>query len=154
MFGWHLAALAIFVGLMWWFAKAHSHMWRLVAARYRGNPPSAAIARKLEVTVIAARSLRIPDPLHNPAHRHYPGLILAVHDEGLALSLVPPFNIMCSRLFLPFDEMDLKQTDWALWPDPFAIRMRRLPDIDIIIGRDTVRWLRQIVERAPFGLGV
>ena len=28
MFGWHLIALAIFAGLMWWFAKAHSHMWR------------------------------------------------------------------------------------------------------------------------------
>ena len=152
MFGWYLAALAIFVGLMWWVVKAHSHMWRLVAARYRGTPASARIARKLETAMIATRGLRAPNPFGKHYRRYT--VLLDIHDEGLALIVVPPFNIMCPPLFLPFDEMELKPTDWALWPDPFAIRMRRLPETDIIIGRDTVRWIREHADRAPFGFGV
>lgn len=153
MLGWQIAAFAIVVFILWFALRAHSHMWRLVAARYRGKSPSSAIARKLEVTVIAARDLRMPDPFQNPAYRNYPGLLLNIHEQGLALSLVPPFNLLCPPLFLPFDEMDLKQTHWALWREPYAIRMRRLPETDIIIGRDTARWIREHIQGAPFGLG-
>lgn len=148
-----LAAAVALVGFILWFVlRSHSHMWRQVAARYRGKPPSTAIARKIEVTVIAARDMRTPNPFRNPAYRNYPGLILAVHEKGLALSLVPPFNIMCPPLFLPFDDMELVETDWALWRDPFALRMRDLADVDVIIGRETVRWVREHVDQAPFGL--
>ena len=150
MLGWQIAAFAIVVFILWFALRSNAHMWRLVAAHYRGKPPSAAIARKLEVTVIAARDMRMLNPFRNPRYRNYPGLMLAIHDEGLALSLVPPFNILCPPLFLPFDEMELKPTDWALWHAPFAIRMRRLPETDIIVGRETVGWLRQHIDRAPF----
>lgn len=155
---WSSATLAFAVALvafiLWSALRAHAHMWRQVAARYRGKPSSTSIALKLEVAVFAARGLRGPDAFRNSEYRHYAGLFISVHDQGLALSLVPPFNIMCPALFLPFDHMELKQTDWALWRDPFAIRMRQLPHIDIIIGRETVRWLREYVDKTPFGLGV
>ena len=147
-------ALALVAFILWFALRLHAHMWQRVAARYRGKPSSDAIARKLEVAVIAARGLRTPDRFRNRDHRKYAGLLIDIHDEGLALSLVPLFNIMCPPLFLPFDEMGLKQTDWALWREPYAIRMRQLPDTDIIIGGVTVQWLRQHIDRAPFGLGV
>jgi hypothetical protein len=147
-------ALVLVVFILWFAVRLHAHMWRRVAARYRGTPASAAVARKLETMVIAARDMRTPDRLGSGAYRQYPALMLAAHAEGLALSLVPPFNIMCPPLFLRFDEMELKQTEWALWPDPFVLRMRALPDVDIIVGRDTVRWLREYVDRSPFGWGV
>ncbi len=154
MLGWQIAAFALVVFILWYALRLNSHMWRQVAARYHGKPASTAIASKLETIVIAARDMRMPNPLRNPMYRQYPGVILAVYDEGLALKLVPPFNIHCPPLFLPFGEMEVEQTYWALWPEPFAIRMRQLPDVDIIVGRDTVRWLRGHIDRAPFGLGV
>ena len=152
MFWWQIAALALVVGLMWFFANAHLSMWRLASARYAAKPRSARIASKLETAVIAARGSLRPNPLGAP-YRRYP-IMLEIHDDGLALAVVPPFHLMCPPLFLPFDEMEVQRTDWALWSEPFAIRMRRLPDLDIIIGRDTVRWLRDYIDRSPFGLGV
>lgn len=154
MLGWYLAALAIFVGLMWWFAKAHSHMWRLVAAQHAGRKQSPSNARKLESIVITRRGAMGGLYAGNAAYRVYPGVSMQIHDTGLALSLLPPLNVMCSPLFLPFEEMELMQTYWALWPEPFAIRMRQLPDVDIILGRDTVRWIREHVDTSPFSLGV
>ena len=153
MLGWTIAALAIAAFVLWYALQLHAHMWRQVAARYRGKPSSTATARKLEVAVIAQRDIRLPNPQLNPRFRNYPGLLMAIHDEGLEFSLIAPFSLMCPPLFFPFDEMELKQTYWALWPEPFAIRMRRLPDVDIIVGRDTVRWIREHIDRAPFGLG-
>ena len=145
-------AVAIILFIIRFALRSHSHMWRLVSASYGGKLASEAIARKLETIVIATRGLRTPNPFGKIGYRNHTGLILEVHDNGLALALVPPFNIMCPRLFLPFDEMELKQTDWALWPEPFAVRMRRLPEIDIILGRDAVRWIRGHTTRPPFGL--
>ena len=147
-------AVAIFLYIIWFALRSHSHMWRLVAASYGGKPASAAIARKLETIVIATRGLRTPNPFGKLRYRNYAGLILTVHDDGLSLSLIPLFNIWYPRLFLPFDEMELKQTDWALWPEPFAARMQRLHEIDIILGRDSVRWIREHTNQPPFGLDV
>ena len=152
MLGWKIAAFAIVAFILWFALRAHSHMWRLVAARYRGKPASTAIARRLEVTVIAARDLRMPGSFRK--YRQYPGLLLHIHDRGIGLSLVPPFNLLCPPIFLPFDEMHLERTDWALWREPYALRMQRLPETDVIIGRDAVSWIRDHIQRAPFGFGV
>ena len=148
-----MAALAILLFIMWFALRLHSHMWRQVSSRYRGKPASTKIARKLETTVIAARGLRSLVRFRIRDHRKYAGLLIDIHVQGLALSLLPPFNIMCPPVFLPFDEMDLNVTDWALWSEPYAIRMRRLPEIDIILGPETVRWIRDHVDRAPFAFG-
>ena len=48
--------------------------------------------------------------------------------------------------------MELQSTYWALWPDPLAIRMRNLPDLDIILAHDTVEWIRDRIKAPPFGL--
>ena len=54
---------------------------------------------------------------------------------------------------LPFDEMELRRTDWALWPEPYTLQMRRLGGLDIIVGRDTVQWLKRHTDVLPFGSG-
>jgi hypothetical protein len=142
---------AVFVALMWWVARAHSRMWRFVSACYAGRAAPAPIAvRTIDTIVIAARGSVGPLYTGNTAYRAYAGAKIAVYEDGLALSLIPPFNIMCPPIHLPFGEMDLERTDWALWPEPFAIRMKRLPEIDIILGRDTVQWLRARTDRPPF----
>ncbi len=142
---------AVFVVLIWWLARAHSRMWRLVSASYAERaalPPLAT--RPIDTIVIAARGSSGPLYAGNTAYRAYAGVKIAAYEDGLALSLIAPFNVMCPPIYLPFDEMNLKQTSWALWREPFAIRMRGLTDIDLILGRDTVHWLRGRSDRPPF----
>lgn len=152
---WNLASVAlgaaVFFVLIWWLARVHSHMWRLASARYAGRATSARIATKaIDTIVITARGSSGPLYTGNMAYRVYPGVKITIHEDGLALSLIPPLNIMCPPMYLPFDEMHLEQTYWALWPEPFAIRMQALSDVDIILGRDTVQWLRSGTDRSPF----
>ena len=105
----------------------------------------------MDTVVITARGSTGPLYTGNTAYRAYAGAKIAIHNDGLALSLIPPFNVLCPPIYLPFDRMVLERTHWALWPEPFAIRMHGLPDVDIIVGRDTVQWLRQGTDRPPFG---
>ena len=88
-------------------------------------------------------------------YRQYAGLRLALHPHGISACLIPipPLNLGCRPLFLPFDEMTVAPTDWMLWPDPIALQMRRAADLDIILGRDTLRWIREHVDRPPFASG-
>ena len=107
-----------------------------------------------ESIVITKRGEKGPLIFGNAAYRLYAGVAVTVHQDGLSLSLVPPFNIRCPPLFLPFDQMRLEPTSWGLWPEPFAIRMRRATDVDLILDRSVVSWIREHVDREPFGLGV
>ena len=147
-----LLGAAVFVIVIWTIAKTYSHMWRLVSARYRMRRKTPVLARKLETVVVVHRGALRPFA-GDARYRQYAGTILAVTERGLRLSLIPipPLNILAPALFLPFDEMALERTDWALWTEPFALRMRNLPDIDIILGRDTVQWIRSRTGEPPFG---
>lgn len=144
-----LLGAAVFVGLMLWAARSHSAMWRRLAAHYAGRPRGAAIAARLETLVIAERgSGRLS------GYRQYAGLRLALHPDGIAAGLIPipPFNLDCKPLFLPFADMAVAETDWMLWESPVALRMKDAPDYDIIIGRDTLGWIRGHIDAPPFGL--
>lgn len=147
-----LIGLAIFVVVMWMIAKSHARMWRRVSARYGERERFPSVATKLESIVVAQRGALKPFDA-NAQYRQYAGTILSVAKSGLRLSLVPipPLNIMAPALFLPFDEMTLHRTNWALWSEPFAIGMKGLHDIDIILGRETVAWIRSRTDRPPFG---
>jgi hypothetical protein len=128
-------------------------MWRSVSADYPRRSGSRVITKKsLDTIVITRRGASGPIVMGNVEYRQYPGVLLAVHDKCLSISLWPPFNVLCPTIELPFDEMELRQTYWALWPEPFALRMRRRKDVDIILGSDTVQWLRSHTDSSPFGL--
>ena len=147
-----LLGVAVFVLVIGWVARTHARMWRLVAARYAGAGPEAASARKLD-TIVVTRRGRSGEAFTVADFRQYPGTIIALTPTGLRLTAIPipPLNLMCPALLLPFDELALVRTSWALWPEPFALRMRRLPDIEIILARDTVQWLRTHTDQGPFG---
>ena len=140
---------AVFIGLMIWVARSHSAMWRSLAIRYAGPRRGGAIATKLEVFVIAERGAARPF-----AYRQYAGLRLALHPDGISAWLIPipPLNLGCKPLFLPLADMAVAETDWMLWSAPVALRMRHAPELDVIIGRDTLAWIRAHIDAPPFGL--
>ena len=143
-FGSVLLGLAVFAGLMWYIARAHSHMWRQIGSRYSGSRRANPLSTKLETFVIAYRTKA-------RGLRSYGGLMMAVHRDGLSAWLIPPLNVMTRPLFLPFKEMSLAETDWGLWDGAFALRMSGAPDVDIIITKRTLDWIREQVDEAPFG---
>lgn len=150
-----LLGVLVFAGVMWWFAKAHSHLWRAISAHYPKRANSSTIARKaLDTIVVTRRGASGPILTGNVGYRQYAGAIIRVHDRSLSVSLLPPFNISCAPIELPFDEMELRPTVWALWPEPFAIRMRLLPGLDLVLAHDTVQWIKARTDKAPFGLGI
>jgi hypothetical protein len=140
--------LAVVAALLWWGARSHSRLWRAVAGAYGGRAAAPMVARRAPDTIVIARRGAAP-PMAD-AHRVHAGASIAAHEDGLSLTLLPPLRIMCPALFLPYDEMRLEPTGWALWPNPFAIRMRGLPGIDLILAEDTVQWLGGRIARAPF----
>jgi hypothetical protein len=150
----NLLGVLVFAAVMWWLAKAHSRMWRTVSAVYPKRSNSSVNASKtLDTIVVTRRGTSGPVLTGNVDYRQYPGALIRVQESGLSLSLVPPLNISCAPIELPFDEMELRPTVWALWPEPFSVRMRHLPNIDLVLARDTVQWIRAHTDRAPFGLG-
>ena len=149
-----LLGVLVFALLAWWMAKAHSHMWRSVSRDYPKRSRSPAIAKKsMDTIVITRRGTSGPVLTGNVEYRQYAGALITMHDRSLSVSLLPPFNVLCPTIELPFDEMELRPTDWALWPDPFVLRMRRLRDVEIVLEGDTVQWVRSHTDMSPFGLG-
>jgi hypothetical protein len=141
-----LLGIAVFLGLMWWIIHANAAMWRKVAAHYQGDNRSPILATKgIETVVVTER--KDGSRLAINVFRNYAGVRMVLRRDGLALSILPPLNISTPPLFLPFDEMELKETSWALWPQPYAIRMRRAPGLDLIVDRGVARWIRDNAER-------
>ena len=138
-----LLGAAVFFGVMWQLSRAHSRMWRSFV-RYAAPPRTPALASKFpESIVITVRGRTGPLVMGNALYRLYAGVRISVHSDGLTLSLVPPFSVMCPDLFLPFSRLKLDRTSWGLWEDPFAIRMNGVDDADIVLDRSTVRWIRE-----------
>ena len=129
-------------------------MWRSVSADYPKRSRSPAGAKKfLDTIVITRRGESWPVLTGNVEFRQYAGSLVAVHGRSLSISLLPPLNILCPPIEIPFDEMELRRTDWALWPEPYALQMRRQEDLEIVLGRDTVERIRRHTDIPPFGLG-
>jgi hypothetical protein len=144
-----LVGAAVFLTLMRMIARNYSRMWRRLAASYAGPRRKGAMATRLETVVIAGRGAA-----QAFGHRQYSGVNLALFPDGISAWAIPipPLNVGCPPLFLPFAEMAVADTDWMLWTDPAALRMRRTPEIDVIISCDTLRWVREHIDVSPFSL--
>ena len=102
-----------------------------------------------ETIVIVGRGASI----HTAGYRYYAGVMLTLGEESLTLSLLPPFNTLCPPIDLPFDAIRVKETDWGFWYGPYSIRLPGLDDVDIILRREAIQWIRENTDRPPFGLG-
>ena len=142
-----LFGIGVFLYLTWTAARLHSAMWRRIADRYRGKSSAPPVARKIPETIVIAER----GPTGPSGYRLYAATAIAVHEDGLQLAQLAPFSVLGPPVFLPFSEMDLVQTSWALWREPMALRMRALPHDDIILARDTVQWIRSHTASPPFG---
>lgn len=152
-----LFGMGVFAGLVIWGSFDYARLWRRVAAAYPKPDALPAVRGKiLETIVITKRTEPAPESdivvkRPRPAlwqkvavpFRAYVGVMLSVTDSGLLLARLPLFNFLCPPIYLPFTEMTISPTWWALWPNPAAIRMNLLLDTDIILDEKTVQWLQE-----------
>ncbi len=128
-----LLGAAVLAGIVNFLLRAHSRMWRIVASSYAADFPHPVLARKsFEQALIAGGGL---------AFRNYVPLTVGIHEKGMSLRLLPPFSLQCPPLFLPFDEMSCRRTDWFLSHDVFAIKLARV-DVDIIVSHRLWSWIQ------------
>jgi hypothetical protein len=140
---------SVFVALMYFALRTMSQFWRATAEAYPGRAGSQRIARKFPETIVMTSRTddRGADRFRKGWHSYAPARI-DIHEDGLVLAMIPPFDLMCAPLFLPFSEMTMADTSWAFWRQPVAIRMRQAPGIDIIIGREAAGWIRNKMDSA------
>lgn len=135
--------LAVVGGLLYMVMQMHLAMWRRVAAHYAGAFDTGVHPAKLAGAVaIAERGIRW-GYTSNQRQRAYPPVRVTLLPDGIGLQVVQPFGYGSKPLLLPFAQMELAATKWALWGDPVAIRMTALAGVDIILYRHIMEWAAQ-----------
>lgn len=145
-----LLGAAVFLAIIWWAINAHSYMWRFVSTQNPESKTASTVASKLETIVIARRGSSGPSFKGSATYRQYAGTIIRITPTGLTFSAIWPLSLVCPSFSVPFDQIDLRRTSWAMWDEPFALRLRNQPEYDVIVSRDTVQWVRSLTDQKPF----
>ena len=142
-----MVSLGVFGGLAFYIIHASNSRWREYELLYAAIEPRVPMAKKL------AGMLRISQPGFRwghlsgdlKSHRH-PPVIVGVHDDGLSLSIVPPFKHGCRDLFLPFDQMTIEPAAWDLLPNEYGIQMEGVDGIEIVMFSNVMEWAAEKSE--------
>jgi hypothetical protein len=134
-------SLGVFGGIAFAIMHASTSRWREYELLYAVIEPREPMAKKL------AGMLRISQPGFRwghlsgdmKSHRH-PPVVVGVHDDGLSLSILPPFKYGCRDLFLPFDRMTIEPAAWDFLPDEYGIRMEGVDGIEIVMFSNVMEW--------------
>ena len=146
-----LIGFGVLFGLLFLSVHLQAKMWRALVACYGQAKQTPVLARKIPETIVISKSddniLRFGWCQN---YENYNWTIISILEDGLLISSITPVNTICKDIYLPFDEMEIEPHPWMLWEEPYAISMDKAPDLKVIIGQDTLKWLRQNTGRAPF----
>jgi hypothetical protein len=146
-----LIGFGVLFGLLSWALNVQVKMWRELVARYGQTKQTPVLARKIPETIVIYNSAVKGWQLGGrPKYTTYFGTIISVMEDGLFISAIPPVNLVLKGIYLPFDEMKIEHHPWMLWKDPCAISMHKASNLKVIIGQDTLQWLRQNTGQAPY----
>jgi hypothetical protein len=146
-----LIGFGVLFGLLFWSVDIQAKMWRALVACYGQAKQTPVLARKIPETIVIFKgdynSLRFG---WRQNYMLYAGASFSILEDGLLITALPPGNIIFKDIYLPFDEMKIGPHPWMLWKEPYAISMDKASDLVVIIGQDTLQWLRQNTGAAPF----
>ncbi|MEO1221291.1 MAG: hypothetical protein AAFY42_08070 [Pseudomonadota bacterium] len=142
-----MLSLAFFGGLAFYIIHASNSRWREYELLYAVIETREPIAKKL------AGMVRISQPGFRwghlsgdlKSHRH-PPVVVAVHEDGLTLSIAPPFKYGCRDLFLPFSKMSIEAAPWDMLDNAYGIRMEGVDGIEILMFANVMEWAAQKSE--------
>ena len=75
------------------------------------------------------------------AFRKYFPVTAAAHSTGISLAQPWPYSLYCEPLFLPFDELKIRRTEWFLNSHSFALKLDRT-DLEIVVAEDLQAWIQ------------
>lgn len=134
-------SLAFFGGVAFYIMHASTGRWREYELLYAAIEPRVPIAKKM------AGMVRISQPGFRwghlsgdlKSHRH-PPVMVGIHEDGLSLSIVPPFKYGCRDLFLPFDKMTIEPANWDMLHKEYGIQMEGVDGIEILMFSTIMEW--------------
>ncbi|MDY7097554.1 MAG: hypothetical protein SXU28_05395 [Pseudomonadota bacterium] len=140
-------SLVFFLGVAAYIMFESNSRWREFEGLYLARPSQKPASCKLTGAV------RISQPGYRwghlsgdlKSHRH-PPVMVGIREDGLWLSIVPPFKYGCRDLFLPFDKMQISPTDWDLVSGTYGIRMQGVAGIEMLMFGNILKWA---AKRAP-----
>jgi len=140
-------SIAFFGGVALYIIYAGNSRWREYEALYAAIQPRKPLAKQLTGMV------RISQPgfwwghLSGDlkSHRH-PPVMVGVHEDGLSLSIVPPFKYGCRDLFLPFAKMTIEPASWDLLDNEYGVRMEGVDGIEIVMFSNVLQWAAERSE--------
>ena len=146
-----LIGFGVLFGLLYLSVNLHAKMWRALAAHCGQSKQTLVLARKIPETIVISKSgYKGLGVGWRQGYGLYSWTIISVLEDGLLISAIPPVNFVCKDIYLPFDGMTIERHPWMAWQEPYAISMDKATDLMIIIGQDTLQWLRQITGRGLF----
>ena len=145
-----LIGFGLLFGLLWLSVNLQAKNWRALGVHYGQCNHMPSLARKIPETIVIFKgegnSLRFG---WRQNYTYYYWSIISVLEDGLLISAIFPVSIFCKAIYLPFEEMHIAPCSWMMWEEPYAISMDKASDLTVIIGKDTLYWLRQNTGRAP-----
>ena len=122
----HWSRVDVFLGMHY----RVSWRWRRLANVYGSKQPIHAHSiRRMQSVILFGGA----------AFQSYKGVVnVAVSDEGIALSIMPPFHLFyfCRPLFIPHEDITSLPTEWYLNSVSYKWTVRRDPSIEIVIDHD------------------
>lgn len=142
-----ILSLAMFGGLAFYIIHASNSRWHEYELLYAALEPREPMAKKL------AGMVRISQPGFRWGHlsgdlksNRHPPVVVGVHDDGLSLTIVPPFRYGCRDLFLPFEKMTIEPAAWDTSDGDYGVQMEGVEGIEILIFSRVLRYLSEKSE--------
>jgi len=140
-------SLAFFGGVAFYIIHASNSRWREFESLYAAIQPRKPLAKQLtgmvRISQPGARWGHLSGDLKS--HRH-PPVMVGVHEDGLTLSIMPPFKYDCRDLFLPFDRMTIEPASWDLLDNEYGVRMAGVDGIEILMFSNVLQWAAERSE--------
>lgn len=138
-----LIGLGVAFGAVGFIYFRDSHMWRYLEESY-GRPWQRPIeARRFQHAVAYGRGI---------ASRSYNGLLtIGVHEQGIALRIVPPFSIFQKPLFIPFADIKGWKQIWYLNSKSYELEFESAPEVKLVMPASQISWLQE-ASRGQFAV--
>ncbi len=127
LFGYSVFAV-LFFGALWRFACR----WRYLADYYAADPGPPRTKRGLQSAVLLGLG----------GYNILKGILkVGVHDTGISLRILPPFNLFHKPLFIPYQEIEGWKTTWYLDARSTELAFRRAPEVKMVVPADLAQWI-------------
>jgi hypothetical protein len=132
--------MAVFVGVLSYVWKARAYRWRVLASSYGAGGVRGPVRAAKHLQAIVAVG-------GGAAWSYYPAVTVEILADGLCVRSFPPFSIYAPPLFLPFEEMTVRETSWHLNARSYAIVMERGAGVELIVDDRLLGWIRENTDR-------